>query len=208
MALTHEEVFERRTQVSSLITQGVNPAEIADHLKVPRHTIYNDMREIRSGRNPELAMRSSNELYAQVLLNQRTRTRVLWNIITRSESEVSQLRALRELRMMDSATLRYTYEMAQAVKVTEEKQRLTEDEAELVKTVSINTMTGQGEVSANQMRKLARLAARLRKLQKITNSTNAQNEVAPTGDGGNLPELYDVPDVTPRRDEDQSTQAG
>ena len=162
--------------------------------------------------------------------------------------------------------------MSQAVKVAEKGQRLAPDEVELVEAVSINMMIGQHEISANQMRKLARLAARLRKkqklakasntqqavkpsgdenkltqpvpgewrshqvapagdagessdservpsapsrktpnghcYQKLTNPPDAKDEVTSTGDGGNFPEIYDMPDVTPRRDEDQSTQAG
>ena len=69
---------ERRRKITTLLVRGVSPGEISEILGLPRDTVYNDMRVIRSGGNEELVAHSRREVLAQVLLNARERTRQLW----------------------------------------------------------------------------------------------------------------------------------
>ena len=98
-------VLARRMEVTSLMVRGVPPGEIADILNLPRATVYNDVRAIRSGRSEALAAHSRTEIVAQLHLNLQARTRALWAIHDSAASPSVKLRALSELRLNDERLL-------------------------------------------------------------------------------------------------------
>jgi hypothetical protein len=101
MLYPRTKVHQRRRQVTALLVRGVSPGEIAETLAVPPQTIYNDIRYIRSGRNPALAAYSRNQIVAQLYLNAQARARYLWDLAERADSEHVQLGTMRELRLND-----------------------------------------------------------------------------------------------------------
>ena len=42
------ETLQRRKDIITLLSRGFSQTEIADALKIPAETVYNDMREIRN----------------------------------------------------------------------------------------------------------------------------------------------------------------
>ena len=101
MVYPRTKVLERRREVTTLLVRGVPPGEIAEMLGVPRETVYNDIRAVRSGRNPALAAHSRREIVAQLYLNVQARIRRLWHLADTANSEHVQVRALHELRLND-----------------------------------------------------------------------------------------------------------
>ena len=106
MIYPHTKVLERRKEVASLMVRGLTPSEIAEVLGISRDTVYNDIREIRSGKHDALSIHAQKEMVSHLLLNARERTRSLWRIADGAESEYIQLLALKELRIQDQAILK------------------------------------------------------------------------------------------------------
>ncbi len=98
-------VLQRRREVVSLLVRGVPPGEIAEMLKVPRDTIYNDIRYARSGRNEALNAHSRREIVAQLYLNLQVRTRYLWDLADTAELEYTRVKTMQELRLNDEHIL-------------------------------------------------------------------------------------------------------
>jgi len=119
MVLVSREVQQRRQKVTALTVRGLSPGEIGEILNVPRDTVYNDIRTIRSGRNEDLVAHSRREILAQLLLNARERTRQLWDIIEGADSDYVKLLALRELRIHDQNVLKHLIVLSNALKVGE-----------------------------------------------------------------------------------------
>jgi len=211
MGLTHGEVFERRRQVTSLMTQGLPPAEIAGVLDVPLDTVYNDIREIRSGRNPELAVRGTDEIFAQVFLNFRTRMRHLWNEVRGSEFTAPRLFALRELRLQDVALLRYANQIAHSVKMASNCEELTQDEAKLLKSLSMRFFLSRftkPRASAPEIRQLKEIIERLKNVKKFTNRPSEEKPLAAARDRDILPQHNLSEALNTRRETGTETQAG
>ena len=101
MNYARTKVHQRRRQVTALLVRGVPPGEIAELLEVPRQTIYNDMRYIRSGRNEALTAYTQREITAQLFLNAQARARYLWDLAETAKSEHARLGTMRELRLND-----------------------------------------------------------------------------------------------------------
>ena len=70
-------VLQRRRDVTSLLVRGFPPSEIAEALSLPRQTVYNDIRVIRSGKNEALYAFTQSEINAQLHLNALARGRKL-----------------------------------------------------------------------------------------------------------------------------------
>jgi len=209
MALTHAEVMERRMSVSSLMVQGLSPSEIAKVLQEDVGDIYNDVREIRSGRNPELAMHSVGEVFAQVFLNARARTRRLWSEVEATDGVASRLFALRELRLQDIAMLRYASQIAKSLKVAEDAKDLTPDEEQLVASMTARFFAGRfrkSKASADELKKLKALIERLEEGEKITNPLEAsETETSnPPDDGAAQP--FAAEELASKSDETNATQ--
>ena len=66
-------IEKRRHEVTEFLVRGVPPSEIARIFSVPRGTIYNDLRVIRSGNNKELAEHGRKQMLIQLYLNARGR---------------------------------------------------------------------------------------------------------------------------------------
>ena len=105
MVYVSTEILERRRKVTSLLVRGLSPGEIAQVLNVPRETIYNDIRIIRSRKNEELVAHSRRETIIQLILNVHERTKQLWDIVHKTESQYVKLMALKELRVQDELIL-------------------------------------------------------------------------------------------------------
>ena len=101
MIYARTKVHQRRRQVTALLVRGVSPGEIAEMLEVPRQTVYNDIRYIRSGRNEALTAYTRREIVAQLFLNAQARARYLWNLAETAHSEHVRLNTMRELRLND-----------------------------------------------------------------------------------------------------------
>ena len=74
-------VRNRRMEVSTLIAKGYSPGEVAQYLNVSPETVYNDVRFIRSGRNPELVANSVRQRTLQYDSNMREIRKGLWRIV-------------------------------------------------------------------------------------------------------------------------------
>ena len=94
-------VLERRREVTTLLVRGISPGEIAEILGIKRRTVYNDIRAVRSGRNPALVAHSKREIVAQLYLDAQARKRYLWNLADTAKSEYVMVRTMHELRMND-----------------------------------------------------------------------------------------------------------
>ena len=155
-----------------LLTQGFSPAEIADILNVVVDTVYNDFRVIRSGRNPELAIQSVNEIFAQTLLNYRARLKQLHGVLRNSSSATVRVKVLSELRLLDAVLLKYSNQFARAAKCVEDTEEVTPDEAQLLSSISTRLMLRDIEkprVSKTELRRLGHLMKRLKKGADFTN---------------------------------------
>ena len=94
-------VLQRRREVTTLLVRGMAPGEIAEMLEVPCHTIYNDIRVIRSGSNEALMAHTRKEIAAQLFLNAQERAKYLWRLVDRTQKDSTKLQALKELRLND-----------------------------------------------------------------------------------------------------------
>ena len=181
MALVHKEVFERRKQVSGLMTAGLAPCEIAEYLEVDRQTVYNDIHYIRSGRNPELSVHSSREIFAQVLLSDRARRRELWQVIGETKSSVARVFALRELRLADNALMRYAQYLAGAVKERGEDMELTPEECDTLADVSTRMMgarlVGRPVIDSVEVGRLQTMLKRFEGLPKFKDRLRLSREM-------------------------------
>jgi len=189
MALTNAQVFERRKRVTSHLVRGCSPAEVAEILRVDVATVYNDMRVIRSGANPELSVHSVGEIFAQVLLNQRARTKALWREVDTGEASTVRMRALRELRLQDAALLRHAARIAGTLKPVEEQAGLTAEEAELISSLSLRAMKNRFEkpsASASEIRRLKDLFERLEEVHASSGSTTPARLPEPCGGQGGV----------------------
>ena len=88
-----------------MLVRGVPPSEIAGMLNIPRHTIYNDVRVIRSAKNDSLYSHTRSEIVAQLFLNARERTRYLWQTAENTDKDYVKVRATQELRLIDERIL-------------------------------------------------------------------------------------------------------
>jgi len=158
MVLVSREVRQRRQKVTTLTVRGLSPGEIGEILNVPRDTVYNDIRTIRSGRNEDLVAHSRREILAQLLLNARERTRQLWEIIESADSDYVKLLALRELRIHDQNVLKHLIVLSNALKVGERaglldnlKRRFAgepEDAGEVTESLAASPATRKSSGSA------------------------------------------------------------
>jgi transcriptional antiterminator len=101
MVYSRTKVLARRREVTSLLVRGVPPSEIAEMLNMPRHTIYNDIRVIRSAKNDALFAYTRNEIIAQLFLNAQERARYLWHTADNTDKDYVKVRAMQELRLND-----------------------------------------------------------------------------------------------------------
>jgi hypothetical protein len=101
MVYTRTKVLARRREVTSLLVRGVSPGEIAEMLKTPKQTIYNDIRVIRSGKNDALFAYTRSEIIAQLFLNAQERAKYLWRVVEEADKYYAKVQALRELRLND-----------------------------------------------------------------------------------------------------------
>ena len=106
MMYSRTKVDIRRHAVTEFLVRGVPPSEIASMLGVPRETVYNDLRVIRSGNNKELAGYGRRQMLIQLYLNARERSRELWRIAEHARSDYVKLSALREIRVNDQMVLK------------------------------------------------------------------------------------------------------
>ena len=116
-------VLQRRREVVSLLVRGVPPGEIAEMLKVPCDTIYNDIRAIRSGRNEALNAYSRREIVAQLYLNLQARVRYLWKMADKAESDYACLWTMRELRLNDEHILNKLPPILSGAELREDEER-------------------------------------------------------------------------------------
>ena len=101
MILPRTKVLQRRREVTSLLVRGIQPSEIAEILNVPRHTIYNDVRYIRSAKNDALWAHTRQEIISQLFLNAFARIRFLWHTADTEYRGHVKVRAMTELRLID-----------------------------------------------------------------------------------------------------------
>ena len=132
MVYPRTKVFQRRREVTSLLVRGITAGEIAEVLELPRHTVNNDIRAIRSGRNEALMAHARREIIAQLLLNAQARWRFLWHLAETAESEHVKVQAMRELRLNDEHIVNKLSAIEDAKKRKEEKIANEEVIAELV----------------------------------------------------------------------------
>ena len=99
-------VMNRRMEVSTLIAKGYSPGEVAEYLCVSPETIYNDVRFLRSGRNPELVANSVRQHLLQHKRNSREIKKALWKIVDFGTSDYIKYLALKELNRMEQADLK------------------------------------------------------------------------------------------------------
>ena len=106
MVHSRTKVLQRRRDVTSLLVRGFPPSEIAEALDLPRHTVYNDIRVIRSGKNEALSAYTQSEINAQLHLNVLARSRKLWDIVDNTPSDYTKVYALKEHRLKDEKIVR------------------------------------------------------------------------------------------------------
>ena len=133
MIYPRTKVYQRRREVTTLLVRGVTASEIAEILELPRQTVYNDIRVVRSGRNEALMAFAKYEMIAQMILNVLARWRFLWHLAETAKSEHAKVQAMRELRLNDQhivQKLPFLYEEEELEKTKEEYHetiaRLTE----------------------------------------------------------------------------------
>jgi hypothetical protein len=98
-------VMLRRQQIDAMTVRGLPPIDIAVFLGVPLHTVYNDLRVIRSGRYHTLHSCSRDRMVCQLYLNAMARKKELWTIIDGAESLAQRVQAAREDRLNDQYIL-------------------------------------------------------------------------------------------------------
>lgn len=123
MIYPRTKVLQRRREVIRLLVRGVPPGEIAEMLHVPRDTIYNDIRYIRSGHNEVLNAYSRREIIAQLYLNLQARIRYLWDLADKAESEYVCLWTMRELRLNDEHLLNKLPPILSGSELREDEER-------------------------------------------------------------------------------------
>ncbi len=123
MMYPRTKVLQRRREVVSYLVRGVPPSEIAEMMKVPRDTIYNDVRYIRSGRNEALNAYSRREIVAQLYLNLQLRTRYLWDLADTAEPEYVRVRIMQELRLNDEHILNKLPPILSGAELKEDEER-------------------------------------------------------------------------------------
>ena len=101
MLYARTNVMIRRRKVTSLLVRGITPTEIAEILQEHRHTIYNDLRVIRSGKYDALREYTRSCIVCQLYLNAQERARFLWHLAENAQKEYVKVMALRELRLND-----------------------------------------------------------------------------------------------------------
>jgi len=88
-----------------MTTRGLPPVDIAVFLGIPLHTVYNDLRVIRSARYHTLHSCSRDRMVCQLYLNAMARKRELWKIIDGADSLTQRVQAAREDRLNDERIL-------------------------------------------------------------------------------------------------------
>jgi len=139
MVYPRTKVFQRRREVTSLLVRGITAGEIAEILEVPRQTVYNDIRFVRSGKNEALMAHARDEVIAQLLLNAQARWRFLWHLAETAESEHVKVQAMRELRLNDEHIVNKLSAIEDAKKRKEEdfdKEAMIAELVELTKRVN------------------------------------------------------------------------
>ena len=116
-------VWQRRRDVTSLLVRGVSSGEIAEMLEVSSQTIYNDVRNILSGKNKALSVYTHKQVIAQLRLNARERMKYLWRLLEETEKDHVKVQALRELRLNDE---RITAKLLASVKDDQESEEMKE----------------------------------------------------------------------------------
>ena len=99
-------VLQRRRDVTSLLVRGFVASEIVEALNLPRQTVYNDIRVIRSGKNEALYAFTKSEINAQLHLNVLARSRKLWEVVDNTPSDYTKVYALKEHRLNDERIVR------------------------------------------------------------------------------------------------------
>jgi hypothetical protein len=96
----------RRQLIARKLVRGITPAEIAQELDVPLHTIYNDMRTIRSGKFHALSVFTRDRMVCQLYLNTIARKRQIWRFIEEEDLSPREIAVLlREDRLNDEMIL-------------------------------------------------------------------------------------------------------
>ena len=96
----------RRQHVARLLVRGVTPAEIAQKFDIPLHTVYNDIRVIRSGKFHALGALSRDRMVCQLYLNAIARKKALWQMVEKEDlTPHEKIAALREDRRNDQMVL-------------------------------------------------------------------------------------------------------
>lgn len=95
----------RRQQIDAMTARGLPPIDIAVFLGVRLHTVYNDLRVIRSARYHTLHSCSRDRMVCQLYLNAMARKRELWKLIDGAESFAQRIQAAREDRLNDQYIL-------------------------------------------------------------------------------------------------------
>jgi DNA-binding transcriptional MerR regulator len=100
------ETLQRRKDIITLLSRGFSQTEIADALKIPAETVYNDMREIRNSTCAELVGHTKKEILQTVLLTRSARVKELWRTVSESDSGWVKVHALKSLRNEDMFLLK------------------------------------------------------------------------------------------------------
>jgi hypothetical protein len=99
-------VLCRRHLVVEKLVRGYSPEEISDQFGTPIHTVYNDMRVIRSGKYNALSSFARDRLVCQLYLNAAARKRALWDMMDKEDlTPRERVAALREDRLNDEHIL-------------------------------------------------------------------------------------------------------
>ena len=116
------ETLQRRKDVITLLSRGFSQSEIADALKIPAETVYNDLREIRNSTCAELVGHTKKEILQSVLLSRAARVKELWRTVTETDSGWVKVHALKSLRNEDTLLIKLA-PLLGLPKMTEEEAR-------------------------------------------------------------------------------------
>jgi DNA-binding transcriptional MerR regulator len=116
------ETLQRRKDIITLLARGFSMTEIAEALKIPTDTVYNDMREIRNSTCAELVGHTKKEILQTVLLSRAARVKELWRTVSESDSGWVKVHALKSLRNEDTLLMKLV-PLLGLPKMTEEEAR-------------------------------------------------------------------------------------
>ena len=118
----NSETLQRRKDIITLVARGFSQTEIAEALKVPAETVYNDMREIRNSTCAELVGHTKKEILQTILLGRAARVKELWRTVSETDSGWVKVHALKNLRNEDTLLMKLI-PLLGVPKMTEEEAR-------------------------------------------------------------------------------------